>query len=1341
MKINLQKISICLLVLMIFISISLNTTFVQSKIIKNYFANTNQNANFLIDFQNFDYDIISGDLETDVLLNNFQNNDSLISVENISLNIPLINLIFSKNLKIRNVTFDNLNLNFNDISKLKTNLISNDSKKNNPTKNIFIENLRLNNSVISLKNGNNYKLKQISSNNLLISSKKIDVEEVKIDGDDFISISDLNYQNRELKLRLDSFLTNSKSNFITQIFGIDYLSRDSIKDIDLNGELSLSEDSLNFKSNVKYGDSSFDIMTKKVANKLFFTLSNSNINLSDVPNLINRNYFSTDSISLKGNFSIEKEKVDSIETIISNGFFETIFGDFTFDLNGNFDERYLDILVENFNSNKILHQELKFTNSSSRIKLKKNVPCNILTKFSNLKYLGKSYDQIIVDSKLSDDNINLQMTINDQNVFLDYTALIKSLNINNPNEFPELSNVVGRFKVLNPSKHGLNINDNIIKIESKFFVDKINFNNYSANIDFENFSYLLNNEYRNVNKLNINTNFLNSKEFLLDVSSDYGSVNLNSTFDGLTSQSFQLDVNLNDASFFSEFFINDLTFDDTLVVDVDYNNLKFDRFYIDSKQIIFSEKVINGLNVTDKNDLINCSADTLKISDDFSLNNLDFTFENNLDDSEFFVKCFSNLGNSFDIDLIGNLHFSNNNFIFKFYDNSILNISNNIWEIDTSSRLRLNYKGLFFNNFRISQESENLFVNGMFNKKSDLHLEFIDFNISNFNPIINSNSLYFNGLMQGNMVYNKSLFPSFFGNFFVNELTFNDVFLGKLEIDNSFNHTNDSLISVGKIFSENHTFKFDATYPFDGTKKIDADLIFDNFPTDVLSPIIKPLSNISGNTNGKVKVFGKFDNFNVLGDLMTNNLSFDVPYLGQSYVNTQDTLVSEFKNDSILLKKFKFFDKKFKTNAYLNAEIYHNALKNLNYEISVDADSLFVLNTNESDNPDFYGDVFLDGTMLVNGKPENVVLDINATTQDGTKIKIPLIKSKEVRENIFIRFNNYDLPKRNISNQAKKPMFKMNFNLEINNNAEIEIIFDKEVGDLIKAIGDGSLLLKINDDGDFEVFGDFYLQQGNYLFTLQDVITKSFQIDNDGLISFNGYPSSASINLDVLYNVQASLNPLNPDFERQVKSPVVCGIKMYDKLLNPEIEFFIEIPNSDQVVQTSLETITNTDQKLLEQFLYLLLANSFLVENDPSIDYLGNTLATTGTELLSNQLSNWLSQTTDAFDLGFKWIPGTGDSLSYQQVELAISRKFLDDRVIVNGNVGTPPEQSEADIIGDLDIEYNFFKDGRFKLRVFNRAEDYDPFSESTGYEQGFGIFFKKQFDSFKDIFDKKNKN
>ena len=143
-------------------------------------------------------------------------------------------------------------------------------QKNNPIKNVFINNLKLNNCVIYLQNGNNYKLKQISSSNLLLTSKKIDVNEVIINGDDFISISDLNYENRQLKLILDSFSTNSKSNFITQIFGISHLSSDLIQNIELNGDLSLSNDSLNFKSNVKYGDSFFDIITKKVDNKFFY---------------------------------------------------------------------------------------------------------------------------------------------------------------------------------------------------------------------------------------------------------------------------------------------------------------------------------------------------------------------------------------------------------------------------------------------------------------------------------------------------------------------------------------------------------------------------------------------------------------------------------------------------------------------------------------------------------------------------------------------------------------------------------------------------------------------------------------------------------------------------------------------------------------------------------------------------------------------------------------------------------------------------------------------------------------------------------------------------------------
>ena len=92
------------------------------------------------------------------------------------------------------------------------------------------------------------------------------------------------------------------------------------------------------------------------------------------------------------------------------------------------------------------------------------------------------------------------------------------------------------------------------------------------------------------------------------------------------------------------------------------------------------------------------------------------------------------------------------------------------------------------------------------------------------------------------------------------------------------------------------------------------------------------------------------------------------------------------------------------------------------------------------------------------------------------------------------------------------------------------------------------------------IFGDFEIEKGNYLFTLQDVITKSFEIEKGGAIKFNGDPKNARIDLNLLYNVQASLNPLNPDYDRDIKSPIVCRMKMFGALLNPEISFFIDIP-------------------------------------------------------------------------------------------------------------------------------------------------------------------------------------
>ena len=132
-------------------------------------------------------------------------------------------------------------------------------------------------------------------------------------------------------------------------------------------------------------------------------------------------------------------------------------------------------------------------------------------------------------------------------------------------------------------------------------------------------------------------------------------------------------------------------------------------------------------------------------------------------------------------------------------------------------------------------------------------------------------------------------------------------------------------------------------------------------------------------------------------------------------------------------------------------------------------------------------------------------------------------------------------------------------------------------------------------------------------------------------------------------------------------------------------------------------------------------------------------MAVTTTEMISNQLSNWISQISNDFDLGFVYRPGSSN-INPQEVQVALSTQLLNDKVVINGNFdvrGTTKTTTNTDqITGDFDAELKITEKIRFK--VFNRFNDI-----STGkgpYTQGVGIFFKEDFDRFSDLFRKKVK-
>jgi hypothetical protein len=74
--------------------------------------------------------------------------------------------------------------------------------------------------------------------------------------------------------------------------------------------------------------------------------------------------------------------------------------------------------------------------------------------------------------------------------------------------------------------------------------------------------------------------------------------------------------------------------------------------------------------------------------------------------------------------------------------------------------------------------------------------------------------------------------------------------------------------------------------------------------------------------------------------------------------------------------------------------------------------------------------------------------------------------------------------------------YELNFNLEVTPDAEAFLLFDPKVGDIIKGNGSANLRMEVTEAGDFNIYGDYIIDKGDYLFTLQNVINKKFVVVN-----------------------------------------------------------------------------------------------------------------------------------------------------------------------------------------------------------------------------------------------------
>ena len=518
---------------------------------------------------------------------------------------------------------------------------------------------------------------------------------------------------------------------------------------------------------------------------------------------------------------------------------------------------------------------------------------------------------------------------------------------------------------------------------------------------------------------------------------------------------------------------------------------------------------------------------------------------------------------------------------------------------------------------------------------------------------------------------------------------------------------------------------------------------FDELSLVALETIIRSnISNFKGHGTGKIKIHGTTDKILLNGVLAGKDAGLTVDYTQVSYHFTDSIY---FKGDTILFNQIPVRDISGNRGVF-NGTLVHDNFQNMQYNLSVTSPRLLALNTTASNNPQFYGQVVANGRFEITGRGRNVYLSGSATTLTGTNVNISLENESELERYDFIQFISTENTDRQdfLFSRKDDGDFNLNLTIRATPEARAQLIYNSQIGDVIKAQGEGVLRFGVDNDGNITLSGDYTVERGDYLFTLQNVINKRFTIEQGGTLQWSGDPYNAIINLSAIYRLKASLyellvNNYNNVYQNQ-RIPVESKILLTEELSNPNINFEINFPTVEDRLVEELKHFFSTQEELNKQMLSLVVLGKFYTPEYLRGTYDAqnpNLFGTTASELFSNQLSNWLSQISNNVDIGLNYRPG--NQLTNDEIELAMSTQIFNDRVTINGNIGNnnnPHTTNNNQLVGDFDVNVKLIPSGKLQLKAYNRSNN-NLIYETAPYTQGVGFSFTEDFNSFNHLVDK----
>jgi len=727
----------------------------------------------------------------------------------------------------------------------------------------------------------------------------------------------------------------------------------------------------------------------------------------------------------------------------------------------------------------------------------------------------------------------------------------------------------------------------------------------------------------------------------------------------------------------------------------------------------------------------------------------------------------------------------------RFFPSNLVLMNEN-WQIDADNYIRFGDKSVETQDFVLTNKNQKIRLKSI----TDVGLEF---SIQNINLDIVNKVWYYDKLnFQGaaNLtarVNNLFEFSGLSTSLLIDTLLINGDDMGGLRLDAATKTLHDPLEAYLSITKEAQQLTAEGIYALPMYKysknqkaKLEPnyfnfDLSLTNYPIKILEYFIGAISKTEGLVDGNVNFHGLPSKPEIKGTAHAREVATTINVLQTTYrIPEGDVVIDNYHFNTTGTK---IYDELGNT-ATANGGLIHNHLKNVELKVKIQTDGpeFLALNTTEKDNSFFYGKALGHGSIDFSGPLKQAEAYVDAEVGKGTEIVIPITSSQESSTAVrFITFPKLEEVNESGNSPVEVKGLNLEMDLKLNDQADMKLIFDKQWGDVIEGSGEGNVRITMDRNKDFQMYGNYSIAQGEYLFTLMNLfVNKPFDLEQGGTIVWSGDPYNADININAIYKglttnvsnfIQEYIASAPNDIRALARTPtnVILKMELQGSLLRPAINFDIDFPNLPTELKSytdsKLRTVKQDQNELNRQVFGLLVMGQFL----PS-DYTfapGDIGINTLSEMIANQLSIYLTELVSEwisedgiisgidFDISYNKyqagnINGDGTTPDRTGNELQGRLKVtVSDRlsVIAGGNFeigngsrvsGGGASYDNALVAGEFTLEYVLTEDRKLKIRAYNTTEPDIAGGRRNKY--GFGLSFRKEFDSLKELFESQKK-